>query len=116
MRHVAGMHKADAFRERKISGPWKMRAVTVAALVTAGMVVAGAVLAGVANGDHKDVVFDWSDAVNHAWALCLVAGGWVIYRVNHRANRAVMRGIRAANAAAGLPDPEEPAAMDRKAA
>ena len=119
MRHAPGLHKTDALREKRLPRAWSMPVVVTWAVITAALTVAGAIMSSVAASDHKIAVFDWSDAINHAVVLLVVAAVVGVCWVNQsldRRNRSLMRAIKAANQAAGLPDPGEPAQQHRDAA
>ena len=129
MRHAPGLHQADTLKETPPTGRWKAGALAAWAVVTLALALGGAILAHLAIREHSMDLYDWGDAINHTAFLlavgAVVAVCWIarsLERANEslmRANESLMRAMRAANRAAGLPDPAEPAApaaRDRDAA
>jgi membrane protein YdbS with pleckstrin-like domain len=108
------MHKADTFTERRQSKLWKMPAIQAWSAAAVALVITGNALPIANSSDLDPWVIDASGAACIAALICVV----ICVVICNRAFESVMRAVNAANKAAGLPDPGEPAELDhrRKAA
>jgi hypothetical protein len=107
------MHKADAFRERRLSGLWRTPAVMAWVMVTAVLIVAGTILTFLSHSVHGPWVFDAADIVNHAAAAGLLATTVILYRSNRSLLRAMDTVVKEGEKP---PGPGKPVEMNRRAA